>query len=144
MLSKESNNSRSSPNVKRKRKHRSSSPEVKRKKHTEKKKAKKMATQKDKTAKPRVPEIPHIPHIPMGSQPSTNPSYLVYSKPQTGLGATKKPDDKTDNPTQEEKPKFQLGGFFDANNPFGSTQPKRMYDYRYDFGRDSYKPTRYQ
>lgn len=132
----------SSPDVKRKRKHRSDSPEVKRKK---KKKDKKLAKKKqDKTAKPHIPEIPHLP---MGGQSSTNPSYLLYSKTQSEFGAMKKPDGKgTDNPTapKEEKPKFQLGGFFDANNPFGSTQPKRMYDYRYDFGRDSYKPTRYQ
>ena len=142
-LSEESNDSASSPEVKRKRKHRSDSPEVKRKKkHKEKKKDKRLAKQKED--KPRVPDIPQLP---MGSQPPTNPSYMLYSKTQSDYGGMKKPDGKgTDNPTgaKDEKPKFQLGGFFDANNPFGSTQPKRTYDYRYDFGRDSYKPTRYQ
>ena len=143
-LSEEDDDSGSSPDVKRKRKHRSDSPEVKRKK--KKKKDKKLAKKKeDKTVKPHVSEIPHLP---MGSQPSSNPSYLLYSKTQSEFGAMKKADGKgTDNnPTasKEDKPKFQPGGFFDANNPFGSTQPKRTYDYRYDFGRDSYKPTRYQ
>ena len=145
-LSEEDDNSDSLPDVKRKRKHRSDSPEVKRKKkHKEKKKDKKLAKQReDKTAKSHVPGIPQLP---MGSHASTNPSYLLHSKPPSDFGAMKKPDGKgTDDPTapKEEKPKFQLGGFFDANNPFGSTQPKRTYDYRYDFGRDSYKPTRYQ
>ena len=143
-LSEESDDRSSSPEVKRKRKHRSHSPEVKRKKkHKEKKKDKKLAKHKeDRTSKPRVPEIPYPP---MGSQPTTAPSYLLHSKTQSEFGTMKKPDSKNpDNPTKEEKPKFQLGGFFDANNPFGSTQPKKTYDYRYDFGRDSYKPTRYQ
>lgn len=145
-LSEESDDSGSSPEVKRKRKHRSHSPEVKRKKkHKEKKKDKKLTKQKeDRSAKPSVPEMPRFP---LGGQPSTTPSYLLYSKTQGDFGAMKKPDGKNpDNPptTKEEKPKFQLGGFFDANNPFGSTQPKKTYDYRYDFGRDSYKPTRYQ
>lgn len=142
-LSEENDDSGSSPDVKlkRKRRHRSSSPEVKRKKkHKEKKKDKKLL--KDKVAKPSVSEIPHIP--PMASQSSTTPSYLLYSKSQSDFGAMKKPDGDNPSATKEEKPKFQLGGFFDANNPFGSTQPKRTYDYRYDFGRDSYKPTRYQ
>ena len=132
----------SSPNVKRKRKHRSDSPEVKRKKKHKEKKDKKLLKQGE--PKPRVPDIPYPP---MGAQSSTNPSYLLHSKAPGDFGAMKKPDGKnTDNPTatKEEKPKFQLGGFFDANNPFGSTQPKKTYDYRYDFGRDSYKPTRYQ
>lgn len=146
-LSADSDDSGSSPKVKRKRKHSSLSPEIKRKKkHKEKKKEKKLAKQKEeKTVKPRVPEIPHL----ASQQLSTSSSYLLYPKTQSDLGAMKKPDGKNpDNPTatkeEKEKQKFQLGGFFDANNPFGSTQPKRTYDYRYDFGRDSYKPTRYQ
>lgn len=145
-LSGESVDNSSSPDVKRKRKHRSYSPDVKRKKkYKEKKKSKKLSRPKDdKTAKPHIPEVPHLP---MGSQPSANPSYLLHSKNPSDFGSMKKPDGKnTDNTatSKEEKPKFQLGGFFDANNPFGSTQQKKTYDYRYDFGRDSYKPTRYQ
>ena len=140
-ISDEGSDTGSSPNVKRKRKHRSDSPKVKRKKKHKEKKDKKLLKQGE--PKPRVPDIPYPP---MGAQ-STNPSYLLHSKAPGDFGAMKKPDGKnTDNPTatKEEKPKFQLGGFFDANNPFGSTQPKKTYDYRYDFGRDSYKPTRYQ
>lgn len=143
--SEESNANSPSLEVKRKRKHRSSSPEVKKKrKHREKKDKKLIKQREDKIAKPRVPEVPYYP--PMGGQPSTNPSYLLYANNQSDLGGMKKPDGKTtgDNPIKEEKPKFQLGGFFDANNPFASAQPKKTYDYRYDFGRDSYKPTRYQ
>ena len=138
-MSEQSNDSSPSPEVKRKRKHRSLSPEVKRKKkHKEKKKDKKLAKQKDdKVAKP----VPEIPHPPMGSQSSTNPSYLMHSKNPSDYGA-KKPEGDNTAVTKDDF-KFQLGGFFDANNPFAA-QPKRTYDYRYDFGRDSYKPTRYQ
>jgi len=132
--------SHSSPEVKRKRER---SPDMKRKKkHKEKKKKKyekafkqlaqthkEEMLQKQKEAAEK--EGPNASQLPGGSQ-APGPGYLLQSK-----GAQKQDGD------EEEKPKFQRSDFFDANNPFGSVQPKKTYDYRYDFGRDAYRPTRY-
>jgi len=136
--------SHSSPEVKRKRKH---SPEVKRKKkHKEKKKKKKYekaikqlaqkhkeeVLQKQKEVAEKEGPNAQLP----GSSQAPGAGYLLQPK-----GAGSKPDG--DEEGKEEKPKFQRSDFFDANNPFGTVPKKSAYDYRYDFGRDAYKPTRY-
>ena len=138
--------SHSTPEVKRKRDH---SPGVKRKKKLKEKKKKKYEKAFKQLAQEHKKEIlqkqkeaaekegPNASQLPGGSQ-APGAGYLLQSK---GAGSSQKQDG--DEEAKEEKPKFQRSDFFDANNPFGSVQPKKTYDYRYDFGRDAYKPTRY-